>query len=111
LYALQALAEMLPHCPHLTDLRFSGTRAGREGSVAVAKALSESPAAAAGNFTSLDLADNTFGPEGGALVASMLSKQVRVCCFSVLFLFCMYSSDCSKVLLRQSQDMVMLADR
>jgi Leucine Rich repeat len=75
---VQALAELLPHCPHLTDLRFSGTRAGREGSVAVAKALSESPAAAAGNFTSLDLADNTFGSEGGALLASMLSKQVCV---------------------------------
>jgi hypothetical protein len=74
---MQALAEILPHCPHLTDLRFSGTRAAREGSVAVAKALSQSPAAAAGNFTSLDLADNTFGTEGGALLASMLSKQVH----------------------------------
>jgi Leucine Rich repeat len=88
---------MLPHCPHLTDLRFSGTRAGREGSVAVAKALSESPAAAAGNFTSLDLADNTFGSEGGALLASMLSKQVCLCAvYRFCFCFCSVSVLCAQ---------------
>jgi hypothetical protein len=45
--------------------------------VAVAKALAESPAAAGGNFVSLDLADNTFGQEGARALAAALQKQVR----------------------------------
>lgn len=29
--------QVLPHCPELTDFRFSGTRSGRDGSAAVVK--------------------------------------------------------------------------
>jgi Ran GTPase-activating protein 1 len=71
----EALASMLVHCPDLENIRFSGTRAGREGSMAFAKALSECPAVQAGKLLRLDLADNTFGEEGGLILAEVLSRQ------------------------------------
>ncbi|CAM9203950.1 unnamed protein product [Discosporangium mesarthrocarpum] len=74
----RALAEVLPHCPDLTDLRFSGTRAGRAGSIAVVKALLECPAVSSGLLERLDLADNTFGEEGGLQLAMALVDQPKL---------------------------------
>ncbi|CAM9798593.1 unnamed protein product, partial [Choristocarpus tenellus] len=71
----KALAEVLPHCPCLEDLRFSGSRAGREGSATVVKALLLCPAVTSGLLVRLDLADNTFGVEGGQDLAKALSEQ------------------------------------
>lgn len=72
----KALAAILPLCPLLTDLRFSGTRAGREGSEAVAKSLASlNTGEKCVNFVSLDLADNSFGSQGGKNLAKLLANQ------------------------------------
>ncbi|CAM9179444.1 unnamed protein product [Phaeothamnion confervicola] len=70
-----ALAAILPLCPRLRDLRFSGTRAGADGSMAVADALAGSPAARDGTLERLDLADNSFGAAGGRALAEALLLQ------------------------------------
>jgi Ran GTPase-activating protein (RanGAP) involved in mRNA processing and transport len=50
------------HLDQLTDVRFSGTRAGAEGSAHIASTLSELAACGRLNhITRLDLADNSFG--------------------------------------------------
>ncbi|GMH57611.1 hypothetical protein TrRE_jg12927 [Triparma retinervis] len=58
----------------MEDIRFSGTRAGKEGSVCIAKAL-EDKLQVFNNLRKLDLADNTFSEgEGGDAIASFFSK-------------------------------------
>jgi len=69
----------------LLDVRFSGTRADRAGSLLVAQTFHS-----VGKFTniqSLDLADNTFAEEGGTLLAQSLRHcpnlqhlNLRDCC-------------------------------
>ena len=73
-----ALATIVQSSPLLRDLRFSGTRCLTDGSLAMAKgvaALVETQVAAggAGLFVNLDLADNSFGGEGSALLAQAIS--------------------------------------
>ena len=64
-----ALALIAARSPQLVDFRFSGTRAGRAGSLAIMHALAP---ALLKTLVRLDLADNNFGTEGGALLASGL---------------------------------------
>lgn len=66
----KALAKLLPLSPALRDLRFSATRAQREGSLAFAKALGSLR-----HLEKLDLSDNTFKAEGGAAIAAALRQQ------------------------------------
>lgn len=66
----KALAKLLPLSPALRDLRFSATRAQREGSLAFAKALS-----GLRHLEQLDLSDNTFKAEGGVAIAAALRQQ------------------------------------
>ncbi|KDO26104.1 hypothetical protein SPRG_08465 [Saprolegnia parasitica CBS 223.65] len=66
----KALATLLPACQHLEDLRFSTTRAQREGCRVFAAAL--------GSLRTLkrvDLSDNTFGAEGAIVLAKGLGLQ------------------------------------
>lgn len=69
----KALARLLPLSPALRDLRFSATRAQREGSLAFAKALS-----GLRNLEKLDLSDNTFKAEGGVAIAAALRQQLNL---------------------------------
>ena len=64
----KAIAEIVQKSPDLTDLRFSGTRAGRAGSLVFAEALR-----ARQLLVTVDLADNTFGTDGGQLLGEWLS--------------------------------------
>lgn len=66
----KALAKLLPRSPALRDLRFSATRAQREGSLAFAQAL-----ASLRHLEKLDLSDNTFKAEGGVAIAAALRHQ------------------------------------
>mmetsp|Transcript_17383 Transcript_17383/g.25777 ORF Transcript_17383/g.25777 Transcript_17383/m.25777 type:complete len:245 (+) Transcript_17383:49-783(+) len=72
----KALADMLPLCSKLENLRFSSTRALFEGSLIFLESLAECPAVKNGQLTHLDLADNTFRTEGGLLLAKILIQQV-----------------------------------
>ncbi len=78
-----ALAEFMSFCPVLKDLRFSGTRAGLEGSLGFTSALAESPSVRNGLLVNLDLADNTFGVEGAHFLAQALRGQVCILSLSV----------------------------
>ncbi len=78
-----ALAEFMSFCPVLKDLRFSGTRAGLEGSLEFASALAVSPSVRNGLLVNLDLADNTFGVEGAHSLAQVLRGQVCALSLSV----------------------------
>ncbi len=78
-----ALAEFMSFCPVLKDLRFSGTRAGLEGSLEFASALAVSPSVRNGLLVNLDLADNTFGVEGAHSLAQVLHGQVCALSLSV----------------------------
>lgn len=66
----KALAKLLPLSPLLKDLRFSATRAQREGSLEFAKALSSLH-----KLERIDLSDNTFKAEGGVAIAAALKQQ------------------------------------
>jgi len=55
----------------LVDVRYSGTRAGREGSMILASALDNDTMA---NLKHLDLADNSFGTEGAQLLSRALVR-------------------------------------
>uniref|UniRef100_A0A7S2AA50 WPP domain-containing protein n=1 Tax=Trieres chinensis TaxID=1514140 RepID=A0A7S2AA50_TRICV len=69
-----AFARILHRCSdRLTDVRFSGTRAPRAGSVRVASAMDEMGDKVK-NIVRLDLADNSFGPEGSAKLFGTLSR-------------------------------------
>ena len=58
----KAIAEIVQKVPDLTDLRFSGTRAGRAGSLVFAEALR-----ARQLLVTVDFADNTpLGPTGAS---------------------------------------------
>ena len=65
-----ALAEIVAASPKLSDLRFSGTRAGRAGSLAFAGALRPRHL-----IHTLDLADNSFGDDGGDALAAWLADS------------------------------------
>jgi Ran GTPase-activating protein 1 len=74
------LGSIIENSPLMTDIRFSGTRALRDGSVAFAAcvqrlAAKQHAGGAAGLFVSIDLADNTFGGVGGASLAAALTNQ------------------------------------
>ncbi|TMW60553.1 hypothetical protein Poli38472_000595 [Pythium oligandrum] len=66
----KALAKLLPRCPLLRDLRFSATRAQREGSLEFAKAMSVLK-----RLVKVDLSDNTFGAEGAVAIAAAFAQQ------------------------------------
>ncbi|CAH0477432.1 unnamed protein product [Peronospora belbahrii] len=59
------LAKLLPVSPRLKDLRFSATRAQREGSLAFATALTSLK-----KLEKLDLSDNTFKAQGAKAIAA-----------------------------------------
>ena len=63
-----AVASIVAASPKLLDLRFSGTRAGRAGSLAFAGALRPRHL-----VHTLDLADNSFGDDGGEAIAAWLA--------------------------------------
>jgi len=69
-----AFAEILSNSSRLEDVRFSGTRAGRPGSVRVAEAMDALGPMGVGNVSRWDLADNTFGVDGGAALAKALAR-------------------------------------
>jgi len=74
----QAFARILSTCSEtLEDIRFSGTRAGREGSLWISKAL-EQLGGKIIHLKYLDLADNTFGTEGGSILAKALRRCVSL---------------------------------
>ena len=64
----KAIAEIVQKSPDLTDLRFSGTRAGRAGSLVFAEALR-----ARQLLVTVDLADNRLRPRAGQLLGEWLS--------------------------------------
>jgi len=57
----------------LEDVRFSGTRAGRPGSYRVAQAM-DNMGDFIQNVKRWDLADNTFGEEGGEIIAKAFAR-------------------------------------
>jgi len=73
-----AFAQILSKCTNkLEDIRFSGTRAGREGSLLISSAL-ENLGQGIINLKNLDLADNSFGSHGGSLLAKALRRCVNL---------------------------------
>ena len=68
-----AWARIISRCSSLVDVRFSGTRASRVGSLAASKALSGN--ASLGGVRRLDLADNTFGGEGGIRLCEAIGRM------------------------------------
>jgi len=69
----KAFARILRHCGNdLVDIRFSGTRAQRQGSLEVAIALKDLVVEKNCNIEYLDLADNSFDDEGADALASSL---------------------------------------
>jgi len=70
----EAFAKIMSSCSSkLTDVRFSGTRAGRRGSLLISSAL-EQLGSKLSNLVRLDLADNTFGSQGGSILAKALRR-------------------------------------
>jgi len=68
-----AFARIIQKCScKLIDIRFSGTRAQREGSLNVALALEELICKEGCSIEHLDLADNSFGVKGAQALASLL---------------------------------------
>lgn len=63
-----AIADMVRASPRLADFRFSSSRGGNDGGVALARALRH----AAATLVRLDLNDNTFGAPGGAALGATL---------------------------------------
>lgn len=63
-----AVAKLVDGAPGLVDFRFSGTRAGRTGSLAIATSLKP-----LNKLVKLDLVDNVLGEQGGAAIATFLS--------------------------------------
>jgi len=64
------VARIVASSPLMRDLRFSGTRTTRAGSLVIA----ESIAAHLTHLVTLDLADNLFGVNGAALLAAAIRK-------------------------------------
>eukprot|EP00565_Helicotheca_tamesis_P008513 CAMPEP_0185725720 /NCGR_PEP_ID=MMETSP1171-20130828/1910_1 /TAXON_ID=374046 /ORGANISM="Helicotheca tamensis, Strain CCMP826" /LENGTH=505 /DNA_ID=CAMNT_0028393913 /DNA_START=44 /DNA_END=1561 /DNA_ORIENTATION=+ len=70
-----AFARILSRCTgRLTDVRFSGTRAGSEGSALIASILEGMGDEKVKNIERLDLADNSFGPEGANNLGTALGR-------------------------------------
>jgi len=70
----RAFARIISKCTDkLEDVRFSGTRAGREGSLFISSSL-EKLGDKIVNLKYLDLADNSFGLEGGSTLAKCLRR-------------------------------------
>ena len=66
----KAVASVVAASPFLQDLRFSSTRGGQVGGMALAQSL--------GTLTTLvrlDLNDNTFGPGVGVALGAALERQ------------------------------------
>ena len=80
----QAFARLLKNCSAntLEQVRFSGTRADRQGSMVVVQAMVEMIQDFEWSVNHLDLADNTLGVEGGTLLA----QQVLAKCPKLKFL-------------------------
>lgn len=74
----RAFARIISKCTDkLQDIRFSGTRAGREGSLFISSSL-EALGDKIFNLKYLDLADNSFGSDGGATLAKALRRCVNL---------------------------------
>lgn len=70
-----AFARILSRCTErLTDVRFSGTRAGSEGSTLIASILEGMGEEKVKNLERLDLADNSFGPEGATHLGTVFGR-------------------------------------
>ncbi len=89
----KAVASVVAASPFLQDLRFSSTRGGQVGGMALAQSL--------GTLTTLvrlDLNDNTFGPGVGVALGAALERQRFVevvnlgdtsrCCVAVVSCCC-----------------------
>ena len=63
-----AIADIVRASPDLTDFRVSSSRGGKDGGVALARALRH----AASSLRRLDLNDNTFGVTGGVAIGATL---------------------------------------
>lgn len=78
------LARLLLHCSLLAILRFSGTRVGRDGSVAFACALAASPIAPrAAGAAAGDVGDARLIAAG--VVAVAVGDAAAVCVFAAAF--------------------------
>ncbi|KAE9194520.1 hypothetical protein PF004_g20702 [Phytophthora fragariae] len=73
-----ALAKLLPLSPALKDLRFSATRAQREGSLAFATAV-----ASLKKLEKLDLSDNTFKAPGAKAIAAAVKNMPNLVEFNL----------------------------
>ena len=71
-----AWSRIIERCDSLEDVRFSGTRASRVGSLVASKALDSNKSV--GNIRHLDLADNTFTGEGGTILARAVSRMGKL---------------------------------
>lgn len=72
----EAFARILEGCNrgNLVDVRFSGTRATRVGSQLISNALDGLGEEGVANMERLDLADNTFGPDGARGLSRALGR-------------------------------------
>lgn len=74
----RAFARIISKCSDkLEDIRFSGTRAGREGSLFISSSL-ENLGDRIINVRNLDLADNSFGLDGGSTLAKALRRCINL---------------------------------
>ena len=79
----RAFARIISKCTDkLEDIRFSGTRAGREGSLFISSSL-DNLGTKIINLKYLDLADNSFGLEGGSILAKALRRCVNLVCLNL----------------------------
>ena len=78
-----ALSTIATACPHITDFRFSATRAGMNGCLAIAESLS-----ALTELVHLDLNDCNFSKQAGTTLCASLSKMVFIAIQHSNFMSC-----------------------
>lgn len=78
-----ALSTIVSSCPHVIDFRFSATRAGMTGCLAIASSLSTLT-----ELVHLDLNDCNFSKQAGTSLCESLSKMVFL--KSTILIFIMY---------------------
>lgn len=69
----KASARLIEKCPNLEDLRYSATRAGKEGCAAIVQAMS-----GLRKLKRVDLADSSFSDENMSDLVDTLSKQPQL---------------------------------